>query len=100
MKLKSVITELCRYSFEHMRTYASGSTTTNTMRWFAMDLLAYQIACFISNNTVEGDNGVESQSLLQELEDAYNNLIDLEKDFVEPLIKLYGGELTNDKSCV
>lgn len=93
MNLKVTLTELIRYSFEHMRMCENGFSTTTVLRSLDIDMLAYQIACFISNNTKEGDIGVDSQQLVPELHMLYGNHRDLKiESWIDYLINLYGGE--------
>jgi hypothetical protein len=74
--------------------YDSGSTTTMALRSIAIDMLAYQIACFLANNTNDGKGEINTKGLASELERAYNkksmNFGDLE-GFVDFLMKEYGG---------
>jgi hypothetical protein len=90
MTLKTTLLELCRYSFEHMRLYDFGSATATALRCVAIDMLAHQIACFLANNTVEGNNRVDTGVLAPGLERAYTGQMELE-DFVDFLIRECGG---------
>ena len=94
MNLKITLVELIRYSFEHMRMYENGFSTAAALRRLALDMLAHQIACFIAQNTKEGDDGVDSQQLVPELHMLYGNHQDLKiESWIDYLIKLYGGEI-------
>jgi hypothetical protein len=93
MNLKITLVELIRYSFEHMRMYENGSATTAALRTLSLDMLAHQIACFIAQNTIEGDDGVDSQQLVPKLHMLYGNHPDLTiEGWIDWLIKEYGGE--------
>lgn len=93
-KLKIILADLIRYSFEHMRMYENGTSTTASLRALAIDMLAYQIACFIANNTREGDEGVDSQQLVERLHMLYGNCPDLTiEGWIDWLVNEYGGEI-------
>jgi hypothetical protein len=100
VKLKFVLAELIRYSFEHMRMYENGTSTTVALRSLAIDMLAYQIACFIANNTKEGDDGVDApQQLVPTLHKLYGQHPDLSVEgWIDGLINEYGGFLIKDQS--
>lgn len=93
--LKQKLVDLIRYSFEYMRMFDNGTSTTEAIRCCVMDMLAWQISCFIANGTVEGNDGCDHGDEISPLNMLYHRHPDLTiEDYVENLIKRYGGDMS------
>lgn len=64
LMLLEFLANLCHYSQTSPHMSGAGSVADED---YLMDLVSYQVACFLANYTVEGGHGVESDIVLSEL---------------------------------
>jgi hypothetical protein len=90
MKLVTMLAKACHYAQEHIDDDDAWGTS-KLIREYLLQCTSYQIACFLSQNTVYGDGGVEWGIIIKELSE---HPMKSEKEWVKIINKIakeFGG---------
>ena len=84
------LAKACSYSQEHIDC-ADAWDTTPEHREELLQCVSYQVSCFVSQNTVDGGNGVDWDIVIDELAEHPMKSVKQWEKIIKRVIKEYGG---------
>ena len=84
------LAKMCHYAQEHLLYKGHEAISESDLAGY-MQCTSYQVACFLAQNTVEGEDGVDSNVALDKLCEEPVKSVKEWKKIITIYVKLYGG---------
>jgi len=90
MKLLKFMAQACHYAQEHIEGWHDEADLSTPSREDLLQCTSFQMACFLAQNTVNGDGGVEWDVVIEQLEEPIRSEKEWTK-ILKALVKELGG---------
>lgn len=94
MKLVTMLAKSCNYAQEHIDDGDAWDTSAGA-REYLLQCVSYQMACFLAQNTVDGNDGVDWDIVITELSEHPKKTEKQWEKILNDKAKEYGGWVKN-----